>query len=465
MRPTIVFALLAALLGSGRPAAAERQAPPPAGPPKPFDVPAPRRFALDNGLHVTFVAYGAIPKVRVELEVRAGNVDEPAEEVWLADLTGRMLAEGTRTRSAAEVSEAAARMGGSLDVSVGAETTEVAGDVLSEFGPDFVRLVADVVEHPALPEGEVVRIKTDLERELAIARSQSQQLALEEFRSVLYGDHPFGRVFPTPGMIEGFSPAEVHRFYEKGFGPARAHLYVVGRFDPSAVEGAVREAFAPWRGAPAAAPPAAKPHSVRSLHLVDRPGAVQSTLMLGLPVIDPAHPDYIALSVTNTLLGGSFSSRITSNIREDKGYTYSPFSQITAHRGDAYWVQNADVSTDVTGPALKEILFEIDRLRSAPPSKEELAGVQSYMAGVFVLQNSSRTGIINRLEFLEGHDLPDDYLRRYVARVHAVTPEEVQAMARKYIRDDEATIVVVGDRKKIEKQLEPFAPHAPAAGD
>ena len=168
--------------------------------------------------------------------------------------------------------------------------------------------------------------------------------------------------------------------------------------------------------------------------------------------------------MTNTLLGGFFSSRITTNIREDKGYTYSPYSQITAHRGDAYWAENADVSTDVTAPALKEILFEIDRLRSAPPSKEELEGVQSYIAGVFVLQNSSRAGIINRLEFLERHGLPDDYLRRYVERVHAVTPEEVQAMARKYIRD-EATIVVVGDRKKIEKDLAPFGAPTPAPGD
>jgi zinc protease len=465
MRAAAVFALFVALLAPGRPAAAEKQAPPPAGTPKPFAVPAPKRFVLDNGLHVTFVAYGAIPKVRVELEVRVGNVDEAATQVWLADLTGRMLAEGTATKTATEVSEAAAGMGGSLDVSVGAETTELAGDVLSEFGPDFVRLVADVVEHPALPEGQVARIKTDLERELAIARSQPQQLALEEFRSVLYGDHPFGRVFPTPEMIRGFSAADVHHFYERGFGPKRAHLYVVGRFDASAVEAAVREAFASWQGAPAASPPTAKPHSVRSVHLVDRPGAVQSTLMVGLPVVDPSHPDYIPLSVTNTLLGGFFSSRITTNIREDKGYTYSPYSQITAHRGDAYWVENADVSTDVTAPALKEILFEIDRLRSTPPSKEELEGVQSYIAGVFVLQNSSRAGIINRLEFLERHGLPDDYLRRYVERVHAVTPEEVQAMARKYIRDDEATIVVVGDRKKIEKDLAPFGAPTPAPGD
>jgi len=461
---TTMAAALCAALGAV-PASADKQTPPPAGEPRPFEVPAPKRLTLDNGLEVTFVDYGAVPKARVELSVRAGNLDEPADEVWLADLTGRMLVEGTATRTASEVSAAAARMGGSLDVAVAAETTELSGDVLSEFVPDFVRLVADVARHPSFPEDSVARVKADLLRELSIARSQAQQLAVEKFRAVIYGDHPFGRVFPRPETVEGFAPADVRRFYESGFSPRRAHLFVVGRFDQAAAESAVREAFGSWKGAEARPPAPPSPKSVRSVHLVDRPDAVQSTLILGLPVVDPSHPDYVALAVTNTLLGGFFSSRITSNIREDKGYTYSPFSQISAHRGDAYWAQNADVSTEVTGPALREILLEIDRLQAEPPPKEELDGVKSYMSGVFVLQNSSREGIVNQLQYVERHGLSADYLRGYVARVHAVGPEQVQAMARKYIRDDEATIVVVGDRKKIEKEIAPFGAAGGAPGE
>ncbi len=241
-----------------------------------------------------------------------------------------------------------------------------------------------------------------------------------------------------------------------GFGPARARLYVVGRFDAPAVEAAVREAFGDWKGAAAATPAPPAPRSTRAVHLVDRPAAVQSTIIVGLPVIDPSHADYVPLAVTNTLLGGFFSSRVTTNIREDKGYTYSPFSQISSRRADAYWAQNADVGTEVTGAAIKEILFEIDRLQAEPPSKAELQGVQNYIAGTFVLQNSSRAGIINQLEYLARHGLPDDYLRRYVERVHAVTPQDVQAMTAKYIRDDEATIVVVGDKQKISKEVEAF---------
>jgi zinc protease len=458
---TILAALCA--VAAAAPVLAEKQPPPAPGAPEAFAVPAPARFVLENGLAVTFVDYGGVPKVRVVLSVRVGNVDEEAPQVWLADLTGRMLAEGTTSRTAAEVSEAAARMGGSLDVAVGAEDTSLSGDVLSEYAPEFVGLVADVARHPAFPEAEVARIKTDLLRDLSIARSQSQQLALEKFRAVLYGDHPFGRLFPTPEMVQGYGVDDVRAFYGRGFGPARAHLYVVGRFDHAKTEAAVREAFSAWTGAAPQAPPPPAPKSTRSVYIVDRPDAVQTTLVVGLPVVDPSKPDYVALAVTNTLLGGYFSSRVTTNIREDKGYTYSPFSQISSRRGDAYWAQNADVSTEVTGAALKEILFEIDRLRAEPPSPKELDGVKSYMSGVFVLQNSSRAGIVSQLEFIQRHGLPDDYLRTYVARIHAVTPTQVQQMAQRYIRGGEATIVAVGDRKKIASQLAPFEPRAAAA--
>jgi len=196
--------------------------------------------------------------------------------------------------------------------------------------------------------------------------------------------------------------------------------------------------------------------SKRAVHVVDRPDAPQSTLRIGLPVIDPANPDYLPLSVTNTLLGGFFSSRVTSNIREDKGYTYSPRSSISTNYRTSHWTQSADVTTAVTGASLKEIFYEIDRLQNEPPSPEELEGVQNYIAGVFVLRNSSRGGIVGQLANVELHGLSDDYLTTYVKRVYAVTPEDVRTMAEKYLRDDEMTIVVVGDKSQIEAQLKPF---------
>jgi predicted Zn-dependent peptidase len=458
MKNRIALFLVAAAIPSALIAQNPKQAPPAPAEPKGFSVPAPKNLTLDNGLAVTLVPYGTVPKVTVRLAVRTGNIDEKANEVWLADLTGDMLSEGTQTRSAPQIAEEVARMGGSLDVNVGENRTDIGGDVLSEFGPGMVALVADVARNAKLPESELARRKGDRARQLSIAKSQPQPLAQEKFRAVLYGDHPYGRLFPTEAMLSGFTIAQVRDFFGRNFGAARSHLYVVGRFDDAAMEAAIRKAFGDWKrgSAPSASVPA--PRSERGVYLLDRPGAPQSTINLGMPVIDPSKPDWDRLFLMNVLLGGSFSSRITSNIREQKGYTYSPQGQLSNRYRDAYWVEIADVTTNVTGPAIKEILGEIDRLQAEPPSDKELKAFQNYRAGVFVLQNSSRPGIIGQLEFVDLHGLPNDYLNGYVKRIYAVTPAEVQQMAQKYLQDDKATIVVVGDRKLIEEQLKEFGP-------
>ena len=451
---------LTVLLSAGA-VLAQKQTPPPPGPPKDFAAPAAAKFRLDNGLEVTLVPYGTVPKVRVELAVLAGNAYDGAKQVSLADLTGSLMREGTTTKTATQISQAAARMGGSLDVEVSVNAAEISGDVLSESGPEMVRLVADVVRNPKFPESELPRLKADSLRQLSITRSQPQQMALEKFRGTLYPDHPYGRIFPTPEMVQGFTLADVRSFYDANYGASRAHLYVAGKFDRSAMEAAIREAFGGWKAGKPSALAAPKPKSARAIYLVDRPGAVQSTILLGMPVPDPSNPDYVPLSVVNTLLGGYFSSRITANLRENKGYTYSPSSQLSTRYRDAYWAEAADVTTNVTGPSLKEIFYEIDRLQAEPPSAAELKATQNYIAGVFVLQNSSRSGIINVLELVDLHGLPADYLKTFLKRVYAVTPQDVQRLAQKYIQDDKATIVVVGDRKVIEEQIKPYGTIAP----
>lgn len=450
-----LFSLALALAPSVR---ADKQAPPPPATPKGFSVPQPKTFTLENGLAVTLVPYGTVPKVTVRLAVMTGNANEAANQVWLADLVGDMLSEGTATRTASQIAEDAARMGGEIEVGVGENRTEIGGDVLSEFGPAMVALVADVARHPKFPEADFARVKADRARQLSIARSKPQPLAQEKFRSVLYGDHPYGRLFPTEAMLSGYTVAQARDFYVKNFGAGRSHLYVAGVFDAAAMEAAIRKDFGDWKRGPAPHIPAATPKSVRAVYILDRPGAVQSTILMGMPVIDPSKPDWDALFLMNVLLGGSFSSRITANIREAKGYTYSPSGQLSNRYHDAYWAEAADVTTASTGPAVKEIFGEIDRLQAEPPSDKELKGFQNYRAGVFILQNSSRGGIIGQLEFVDLHGLPADYLNGYVKRLYAITPAQVQQMAKKYIQDDKATIVVVGDKKVIEDQLKPFGP-------
>lgn len=441
-------------------APAREKAPEP-GAPRPFGLPSPTRFTLPDGLRVSLVPYGTVPKVLVRLAVGAGNADESADQVWIADLTGDLLLEGTKTRSATRIAEDAAAMGGEIAVHVDENATTVGGEVLSEFAPAMVDLVADVVRNPAFPESELARLKANLERRLSIAKSQSGQIAAEAFRAAMYPGQTYGRLFPADEALKTYSLANARAFWSGHYGANRSTLYVVGVFDTKATEATIRRAFAGWgkASAPAAASP--KASTTRTLTVLDRPGASQSTVWLGMPVVDPSSPDYVGLVVTNALLGGSFGSRITSNIREQKGYTYSPFSQVSVRRGGAFWAEVADVTTNVTGASIKEILGEIDRLRAEPPSAAELKGIQNYLAGTFVLRNSSRTGIADQLQFLALHGLPDSYLSGFVERVHAVTPAQVTRLAKTYIRPDEATLVVVGDRKAVDDQLKPYAPSRP----
>jgi predicted Zn-dependent peptidase len=452
---------LSALLASAPSLRAQKQAPPAGGPPKDFVVPQAATFTLPNGLAVTLVPYGTLPKATVRLEVRAGDVYEAPNEVSLADFTGRLMKEGTTTRTAEQVAAAASGMGGTLDVDVGQDQATIGGDVLGEFAPKMAALVADVAMHPALPESEVARLRADMLRDLSLRQAEPQTMTLAAFRKHLYPDHPYGRIFPTEAMLRSYTVADARRFYGANFGPARAHLYVSGRFDEKAVRAAVERAFGGWSGGGAGAAPAPKPVTARAVEVIDRPGAAQSTIYLGLPTIAPQDSDYTALLVTDALLGGSFISRITSNIREQKGYTYSPFSEVSTRAHDAYWVQTADVTTSVTGPALKEIYAEIRRLANEPPSAQELEGIQNYLAGTFVLRNSTRQGLINQLNFLDVQGLPRTYLTDFVRRVRAVTPADVQRIARTYLKPENMTLVVAGDRSKIDQQLQPYQSAVP----
>lgn len=439
-------------------APAAKEAPPAPAAPKPFKVPVRTEFKLDNGLEVSLLPYGDMPKVAIQLAIDTGNIHEKANEVWLADLTGKLLVEGTTTRSAEQVAQTAAGLGGQLNVGTTPDQTFVGLEVLSESASQAVALIADVIQNPAFPQTEVERVKANLLRDVAIYRSQPQVLADELLAKSVYGDHPYGRLFPTEEMLKGYTREGVRGFYDANIGAARSRLYIVGLFDAASVEKAVREAFSGWKPGPARVQSLPTQQVAKSVQYLDRPGAVQSTVRVAVKALPPTSPDYVQQEVMNTLLGGYFSSRITANIREKKGYSYSPYSTVSVHVGDASWVQNADVTTAVTGESLKEVLKEVDTLRKTPPSAEELREVQNYLAGVFLLQNSSRNGIIGKLRFVDLHGLPDSYLRDYVQTVMAVTPEQVRQMATKSLSREAMTIVVVGDLKVVKPQLKVLPP-------
>ena len=440
-------------------AGAQKQPPPEGGKPKDFALPAKEDFQLDNGLAATLVLYGQIPKAVVGLVVKSGALNEPENEAWLANITMTILREGTKSRSAKEIAEAAARMGGGINSGAGPDTSVISGDVLSESTPEFIRLVADIAQNPLLPEAELERLKNDLLRRLSIQMSQSQTLALAKFQEAIFGNHPYGRILSPAETIKGFTIEKIRSYYQTNFGAGRSHIFVVGRFDPAAVREAIRESFGQWKRGPAPTILPVKTDTRRSVYLIDRPGSQQSTIYIGLPVVDPSHPDSLALEAVNTLLGGGgFLSRITANIREKRGYTYSPYSAVSSRYRVAYWFQFASVGNAVTASAIKEILYEIDRLRNEPPPETELKEIQNFMSGTFVLTNSSRAGILNILSVQNLHGLGPDYLTSYVQKIHALTPKDIQRVAQDYLKPEKMIIVVVGDKKEIGDSLKVISP-------
>ena len=436
--------------------AAPKESPPEGSAPRDFALPAKEEFTLDNGLKARLVPYGQVPKVTMMVAIQAGNVHEAANEVAVADLLAKLLQEGTASRSATQLAGQVARMGGTLSISAGLDQTTLWASCLSEYAPQLAALMADVVLRPALPASELPRLKTDLKRQMNLARSYPGTQARQKYSAAIYGSHPYGRPLPTDAQLDALTLEQVQRFYKNQFGGQRTSVYVAGRFDAPALRQAISSAWQEFPQGPAPRIEIAKPLTKGDVLTLDRPNAPQSTIVVGLPAVDPSNPDFIRLRVMNSLLGGSFGSRITRNIREDKGYTYSPYSYVETHYRTGNWSENADVTTADTYNSLREIMNEVERLQKTPPTAEELQGIQNYEGGMFVLRNSTPGGIIGQLNTLDLHSLPETYLTEQVKNINAVTPQQVSETARKYVRPEAMTIVVVGDKKQIDPQLKKF---------
>jgi zinc protease len=434
----------------------QREKPPAGGQPKPFFFPKQDTYELKNGMKVTLVKYGAVPKVAMQAVVRAGSLNEQSDQRWISDMVATLLKEGTATRSAEQIAREMAEMGGTIFTSASTDKTVVGGEVLSEFDARFLTVLADVVLSPKFAAEDVEKIRANKLRELTISKAQPGSIAWEKFRSTIFPGHAYGTIFPSEAGLKAYTLQDIKAFYYNQFGAARTHLYVVGQFDDAKLKSAIEAAFGKWKKGPEPIRNVPKTNARRTLDVIDRPGAPQSTIYLGMPAVAPSDSDFIKFTVMDSLLGSSFGSRITANIRENKGYTYSPSSAVWNRYKTGYWYENADVTTESTGNSIKEILFEIERLRKEPPSEAELQGIKNYLVGIYVLQNSSRAGVIGQLENVNYNELSGDYLDAYVSKIAAVTPADVSEMVKKYLLTDKMSIVVVGDKSKITEQLRPY---------
>lgn len=454
-------ALLAALLLA--PPGADAAEPPPFPkelPPyaadRPLPVPAVAKERLPNGMELWLVPRGGLPKVSTTLAVRGGRASDPEGLAGLSDLLSATMKEGAGKRSARQIAEELQAIGGDLAVSAGADAFYVSASSLSTGATRLLELLASVALAPAFPADEVELAKENAREELEVAESTPDFLASRAFAESVYGAHPYRRVSATRETIGKTTPGLLRTEHARRFRPDQALLVVVGELDAEAVRAAVARGFGAWKagGEPLPPLPPSPPARAREILLVDRPGSVQSTVVAGRPGPAVSDPDWHDVLVANTLFSEAFSSRLVTNIREQKGYTYSPSGSFTPRRAGGLLEVQADVRNEVTAATLLEVFYELDRLAATSPTDEELEAAKRYQAGMHLLRNQVRGAVAGTLARNWVNGLPPEALGEFVPKVNAVTAERVRAAGRKHFLSATQTVVVVGDAKEVRPQLE-----------
>ncbi len=431
---------------------------PSVGPERPFVLPSRVERTLGNGLTIVVVRKPTVPKVSIVLTVRSGLAADPPTLPGVAALTADAMQEGTAKRDSRTIRQEAFGMGASLGAVARQDYTSVTLRGLSRFLPGLLDLLSDVVINPTFPEQEVAIVRARRLQQLQQETADPEIVSERAFHRALFGEHPYSRVAPTTGSLQIIDRAKLAEFHAVHYRPSNAFLLVVGDVNPDDVVRAAEPSFGAWTGRPVPKVDVPEPPAVsgRRLIFVQRPNSIQSSISLGNLSVKRADPAWFDLLVANTIYGGAFNSRIVRNIREDKGYTYSPSSQFGALAHTGYYRFAASVRNEVTAATLKEVFLEIDKLRAEGADGQELDGVKQYLKGVFVIQTATQAGLNATLNNVYVFGLPPDYLETYRARISEVTPARVKNAAGVLLGSEHSIVVIVGDYPEVREQLRPF---------
>ena len=465
MRNTSVFIfLLTAIFTAASVNAAEKQLKlpkdlPPYGPLKPLQTKDIKQTKLENALEVWLVPAPGFPKVSIVLAVRGGLAADPKDRPGMADFLAATVTEGTKTRTAKQLASEIQGQGGDLDAEATADAIFIKTTVLAEGAQTALALLADVAQNAAFADQEVEIARNNLSSSLEAEEAEPSFLAKRTLYRALFPDHPYGVISATKQSLAATRPTDLRQEYARRFRPDRALLVVAGDFDVDQGLHLIRSAFASW-SALSQAPVAQVPQPGRSRTIevlyVPRPNSVQTTLYLGTLAPNLASPDYYPAKVANAIYGGMFGSRLVENIREDKGYTYSPHASISNYRETGVLTTRADVRNAVTGASLNEIDYELNRLASTSPSDDELNRAKRFLVGSIALSSQSREAITRLLANLWINGLPPQELWLQGDKVEHVSAADVESAGRKYFPAARMTIVAVGDEKVIKDSLSPF---------
>jgi predicted Zn-dependent peptidase len=433
---------------------ADRTKPPALGPAPQLNLPAIQKQTLANGLRVWLIESHEVPLIQVNLVVMAGSGDDPSQKFGVASLTAAMLDEGAGARTSLQIADAVDFLGADLETTSSFDASAVRLNVPARRLADALPIMADVALRPTFPDGDLDRVRQERITALLQARDDAASVASMAFARAVFGpSHRYGTsAMGTESTLKAFTTQDLRSFHAAHYVPSNAALVVVGDTTAAAIMPMLEQQFGSWRGAPT---PARTPVTAATqlteggITIVDMPNAAQSQIRIGWVGVPRSTPDYFTLEVLNTVLGGSFTSRLNQNLRETHGYTYGASSRFDMRLAPGPFLAGAGVQTDKTSEALHEFFNELNGI-GKPMTAEELTRAKNYVAFGFPSEFETIDDLAAHLEELLVYKLPDDYFDRYVGNIQAVTAEAVQKAAATYIQPKRFAVVIAGDRQKIE---------------
>jgi zinc protease len=416
-------------------------------------LPRPKETDLANGLHVMVMEDRRLPQVTFQIIIPgAGGYFDPPDRIGLATTTATLMREGTKTRTSPQISEALETMSATLFVTTSPSglNASFAGSALTEDLDRLMDLTADILLNPSFPADEWERLRTRTKAGLQQQRTQPGFLAAEMLNRIVFGDHPAARITTTAGALDAMTPAVMSEFHRTKYVPDHAAIAFSGDISLDEAKKLAEAKFGSWKKAGIPKPASVEPDNMGTpkVFLIARPGSVQTTLAIGTQSMKRTDPDYTALTVANRVLGGPMG-RLFRHLREEKGYTYGigSFFSAPTHRGA--WQASTSVRTEVTEPALTDLMAEIAELREKPIPEKELADSKRAVVASFALSLENPQQVLGYYVDSWVYRLPPDYWDTYPARIEAVTAEQAQSAAKKYLDPARLHIVAVGDAAKV----------------
>ncbi len=432
--------------------------PPVSRDPRPYKLPPVFETKLPNGLTVMLAEDGRFPLVTAQLVFLAGNKRDPKNIPGLAASVASMMMQGTTARTYQQIAEELDSMGGTMNVSTGADSLTVDASVLAENAGRVLELISDISRNAIFPSNELNLHKQNRKQTLLLQHSQPAYMSNEAYRILIFGDAPYAHIGPTAEAIDKLDRKTLEDFRNALLVPNNAYLILVGKLPARAqILMTIADEFGSWQQKPVPAYTSPKPpESKRQLVLIDRPGSVQADMRLGRIATTYNDSAFFPEFVASIIEGGTTSSRLFLDIREKRGYAYDVHTEVSALADGGNFSTVTQVRNEVAADALEGIIGHLDKLANEPVEKQELTDAKSYANGVFLLGMEPQRGLADKLAQMRVMNLPKNYLETYTTRINSVEPDQIEAAAKKYIAPETDTIVVVGDASQIEEQLKKF---------